>query len=126
LASLAYQLGFDADVVWNDESNTDLRNLRSDPNILLPGDILHIPDQADRASPPITLATGTTNTFMAHSPPIQFTVRFSDPGYASQAFTVPELPDLTGQTTGADGTVTLSVPVTLSIVTFVFSDVGGA
>ncbi len=30
---LAHSLGFDADVVWNDDKNSELRALRSDPNI---------------------------------------------------------------------------------------------
>ncbi len=50
LATLAYRFGFDADVVWNDPKNDDLRKLQSAPNILKPTDILYIPERA-RAPP---------------------------------------------------------------------------
>jgi hypothetical protein len=39
LALLAYKFGFDADAVWNDPKNADLRKIRSDPNMLWPTDV---------------------------------------------------------------------------------------
>ncbi len=47
LLKLAHKFGFDADSVWSDPSNSALRTLRSDPNILSPGDILYIPTPPD-------------------------------------------------------------------------------
>ena len=120
LASLAYQFGFDADTIWNDPMNAPLRQLRPNPNTLYPTDVLYIPDPN---VPPATktLATGTTNAFVADVPTATLTLQMSDPSFASQAYSVQELPELTGLTTDANAIATLSVPVTLTTATFVFA-----
>ena len=43
LSSIAAQHGFDWKIVWDDGANADLRRARKDPNVLHPGDIVHIP-----------------------------------------------------------------------------------
>jgi hypothetical protein len=127
LAKIAFKFGFDADSVWNDPSNDDLRTLRPNPNLLFPGDVLYIPDQDD---PPVThsLVTGSTNAFTApDSPTVTVTQTFvgaDSSVYASRAFAVTELEDLTGLTTDGDGTATFPVPVSLDRVTIVFTDSG--
>jgi hypothetical protein len=52
------------------------------------------------------------------------TIRFADTSLASQAFTVTELPDLTGKATTSDGTATFDLPVTLDSFTIVFTESG--
>lgn len=42
--SLAERYGFFPDTLWDAAENKDLRELREDPNILQPGDVVHIPD----------------------------------------------------------------------------------
>jgi hypothetical protein len=42
--SLAEQFGFFADTIWQDPGNAALRNIRPDMDILMPGDIVVIPD----------------------------------------------------------------------------------
>jgi hypothetical protein len=121
LLNLAYQFGFDADTVWNDPQNAQLRqdgHLSQDPNILNPTDMLYIPDQKPPAM--TTLTPGTTNSFVANTLTTTITLQISDPTFASQAYTVQELPELTGLTTDANGTVSFSVPVTLATATIVF------
>src|SRR5882724_8132013 len=44
VSSIAYSRGFFWETLWNHPSNAALKNARKDPNILNPGDILHIPD----------------------------------------------------------------------------------
>jgi N-acetylmuramoyl-L-alanine amidase len=124
LARIAFQFGFDADAVWNDNKNADLRAIRPDPNILWPTDVLYIPDQVDKQPNMLNVDTGTTNTFTADAPLVKVSVRFSDAGCASKAFSVPELPSLTDLTTGGDGTATVSIPVTLEVFHIVFTDSG--
>jgi hypothetical protein len=121
LALLAYKFGFDADTVWNDPQNAQLRqagHLSKDPNILYPTDMLYIPDQ----KPPVmtSLTTGATNTFVSTAPTTNITLQISDPTFASQAYAVQELPGLTGLTTDANGTATFSAPVTLETATILF------
>ncbi len=123
LLSLARQFGFDADTVWNDPANADLRKLRPDPNILWPTDVLQIPDPN---APPATksLVAGTTNAFVSDVPTVSITVTFTDASLASQAFAIQELPDLTPPPTDASGKLTFSAPVTLQTATIVFTDAG--
>jgi|HubBroStandDraft_2_1064218.scaffolds.fasta_scaffold40481_3 hypothetical protein len=125
LLQLAYSLGFDADSVWNDPTNSDLRTLRSNPAILFPGDLVQVPTAPP--SPPATLVTGSANNFTSSPPTVTLTQTFAAADgtpYASMAFTVQELPDLTGQTTDGNGTATLEVPVTLDTATLTFTDTG--
>jgi hypothetical protein len=126
LAKLACQFGFDADTVWSDPKNADLRKLRSDPNLLWPTDILYIPDQVNKQPVLKSLTTGTTNTFVSDTPTVTVNLKFADAELASQPYTIPELPQLTGLTTRADGTATIAMPITQRVVTVVFTSDGTA
>ena len=121
LLQLAHAFGFDADAVWNDPQNEGIRRLRSDHNILAPGDVLYIPEQASKDPDVKGLTTGATNSFVSNAPTVKVSVQFSDAELASQACVLGELPDLTGLMTDVTGTLTLDVPVTLSIVTVKFT-----
>ena len=57
LSRIARQFGFqDFNTIWNDGQNARLKQLRQNPNVLLPGDILVIPDKQLR-----TEGRGTDN-----------------------------------------------------------------
>jgi hypothetical protein len=125
LLKLAYTFDFDANTVWNDATNAGLRQIRSDPNILLPGDVLYIPDQVDKEPAFKSLVTGGTNTFTSDVPTMTLTHQFAgdDPTtYASKAYTVEELDDLTGLQTNENGVATFPVPLTLETATITFTD----
>ncbi len=129
LALLAYQFGFDADMVWNDPKNAQQRDrgqLSQDPNILNPTDVLYIPDQN---VPPVmkSLTPGSTNTFVSDVSTLTLTPQFvgADPAtYASKAYTVQELDQLTGLATDENGIATFKAPVTLATATLIFTDTG--
>jgi hypothetical protein len=60
LTNIVYEHGFrDADRVWNDPANADLRGQR-DPNVLFPGDELFLPDFGERQA---TIGTGAIHPF---------------------------------------------------------------
>jgi hypothetical protein len=122
LAALAHRFGFDPDTVWKHDKNTELCRTRPNPNILLPTDVLYIPDQVEE---PVMhrLALGTTNTFVSEAPCVSITIRFLDEALASQDYTVEELPHLTGLATD-DGIASFSIPVTLPSFTIAFPDSG--
>lgn len=126
LARLAYVFGFDANQVWNDPANDDLRKLRPDPNMLCPTDILYIPNQAAATPPMPSLATGQTNNFVSDAPTVKISIKFSNPSRASQAFTISELDSLTGLTTDSGGAASFSVPVSLEVFTVVFTNDGAS
>src|ERR1700722_13430648 len=77
LAKLAYTFGFDADAVWKDPANADLRKIRSDPNMLWPTDIRYIPDPVVPAG--TTLTPGSVNSFVSTSPTVSINLKFTDP-----------------------------------------------
>jgi hypothetical protein len=66
LSSIAFQYGFFPDTVWNDGGNSALRNLRKDPNVLLPGDVVHIPDKRIKTE---SRPTGKTHRFQRKGVP---------------------------------------------------------
>jgi hypothetical protein len=67
------------------------------------------------------LTTGTTNTFVSTPPTVTVTVQFADPAFASQPFTVTELPDLTGLSSDGRGIVAFDAPITLTTATVTFT-----
>ncbi len=50
LSSIALGYGFKPDTIWNHGDNADLKALRVDSNVLLPGDVLSIPDLRVRST----------------------------------------------------------------------------
>jgi hypothetical protein len=127
LAALAHQLGFDADTVWNDPSNAQLQQLRPNPNILFPGDVLQIPDPPAQPVAGTSLTPGSSNSFVSDAPTVTISVTFAggDPTtYASKAYTIQELAGLTGLTTDGSGLVTFQALVTLQVATITFTESG--
>ena len=55
LTSIAFEHGFDWKTLWNHPNNAKLRDARKDPNVLLAGDVVHIPERNPKQ---LTLATG--------------------------------------------------------------------
>jgi len=45
LDSIAFQYGFFPETLWNHPSNSELKQKRTDPNVLCPGDVIVIPDK---------------------------------------------------------------------------------
>jgi len=49
LSQIAEKYGFrDFKTIWNDPGNVELRKLRDSPNVLLPGDVVHVPDKRQK------------------------------------------------------------------------------
>jgi hypothetical protein len=52
LSGIAEQFGFqNIDTIWNHPNNAALKQLRKNPHILFPGDVLFIPDKTDKNAP---------------------------------------------------------------------------
>lgn len=73
VASIAFQYGFYPDTIWNREENAPLRQTRENPNVLLAGDLLFIPEKT-RGS--VTVATGARHVFRRRGVPEIYRTRF--------------------------------------------------
>jgi N-acetylmuramoyl-L-alanine amidase len=128
LAQIAYEQDFDADSVWQDSANDEIRKLRPDPNILFGGDVLYVPDKTNTDPKAHSLAIGSLNSFAAPpAPTAKLCIHFrsgSKAAHPSMAFVIEELEELTGLSTDGDGVATIQVPVSLAIATLRFVDTG--
>jgi hypothetical protein len=123
LLGLAAAGGFDAETVWNDPANADLKKLRVTYNILWPGDILQVPDPDPSWTP---VQTGTTNAFTTgeHKPlTISHTFKRGDAPMANKKYrTLGGTSDDASKTTDDQGKATFDVPVEADSVQILFED----
>jgi hypothetical protein len=115
---IAHRLKLDAQTIWNDPKNADLRKLRSSPNVLGSGDILYVPN-ATPSPQWLPLETGQSNAFKARMPVVNVSVQMKDQGkpLANAPCTVRELPALQGLSTDGQGMLKLSVPLLQQVLT---------
>jgi hypothetical protein len=108
---LAHLMGFDADTVWNDPKNEELRRRRPHRDMLAPGDLLFVPD-APAAGPEIE--SGGTKRYKAAVPTVHLEVLLHDgqTPIADEPYVIEGLgPEQEGQT-GGDGKIAFDAPVT--------------
>jgi hypothetical protein len=91
LSTVALSRGFDPQTVWEHGDNADLRERREDPNALMPGDALFVPELEEKEEP---VDTDTLKTFQLSVGPIRLRVRLTRHGEArpGEAYTL-ELDD---------------------------------
>jgi Putative peptidoglycan binding domain len=123
LRKIAVANAFDADTVWADPANADLKKLRVTYNLLLPGDVVQIPDGTPAGTP---LDTGATNTFTAAAAkPCTIThafVRGGVPVANATYWLVGSVDDSTSKTTDGNGMATFDVPADADSVQVRFQD----
>lgn len=105
MESIAYRYGFFWETLWNAPENASLRELRAnDPNALLPGDVVHVPDLRVKS---VVRATGARHVFRRKGVPSVLNVRLLDDAQprANLAYTVIAAGRTVTGTTDADGWV---------------------
>jgi hypothetical protein len=109
LDKIAHALRFDADKVWNDPANAELKKQR-DPDVLLPGDILQVPEVEPQWLP---FQSGVTNRYVATIPKASVRLTFkNDKGpLANEPYAVLGLASTQEGTTDGDGGLVLTIPV---------------
>ena len=60
LTSIAAHYGFSVDMIWNLADNATLKDKRKDPNTLVPGDVVVIPDRREKV---VSCETAKTHRF---------------------------------------------------------------
>ncbi len=109
LAQLAHRMGFNADEVWDDPANAELKRLR-DPNLLYPGEVLYVP-AASRDPAPIT--SKAANAYVAAVPKttVRLTFEDADGPLAHEPYVVEGLGPFDERATDGNGVVVLELPV---------------
>jgi hypothetical protein len=108
LTALAYARGADPDQIWNAPENAKLRELRKNPEILAPCDIVYLPPAPEPRWHKVKL--GQVNTFVSDAPRIEILVKLPD--FAGASYTADcDGVSLDPGCVGADGTLSCSVPV---------------
>ena len=77
VSSIAFEYGFFPDTIWNDPSNTQLKNNRQDPNVLYQNDVVVVPDKRLRQE---SGETGKRHCFRRKGVPEQFTLLLQEGG----------------------------------------------
>lgn len=73
ISSIAYENGYGPATLWDADENADLREKRGDPNVLLPGDKVVLPDKEMVTT---THATGKRYTFVRRGVPEKLRLQF--------------------------------------------------
>jgi hypothetical protein len=72
VSSIAETNGFFWETLWNLPENTQLKELRKDPNILLPGDLLYVPDKRPKE---VSEPTNQVHKFRVKNVPAKVKIR---------------------------------------------------
>lgn len=110
LVSIAEQYGFFWETLWNHAENRALRDRRSDPTVLLPGDVVFVPDREIKSH---VRPTGARHTFRAKNVPAKLNLRLLDEGgdpRAGLAYVLNVDGVETRGSTDGDGYVKASIP----------------
>jgi N-acetylmuramoyl-L-alanine amidase len=113
LSKIADQFGFFTIwPIWNHPKNEELRQVRGTPNVLLPGDVVHVPDRVTNV---VTRSTGSSHVFRVRTMDLLVRVVLLDSRFQPMPDVTCEL-NVAGPapatSTDAQGTVSKSIPKT--------------
>jgi len=123
LLKVAHLLGFDADKVWSDPKNAELKTKRKDPSMLKAGDILFVPDEPKKK---LKLNPKQSNTYVAHVPTVKVAVAVAHDNepLKNKKYVIEGLGDDTEHTTDGDGAIHIEAPVHVREVMVRFVETG--
>ena len=75
VTQLAHRLGVPPDELWSSAENDELRQRRSDRDMLQPGDVIQVPDREERR---VEIHAGATNRYRARVPKVPVRVVLRD------------------------------------------------
>ncbi len=110
MSSIAYGHGFFWETLWNLPENAGLKEKRQDPNVLMDGDIVRIPDLTIKQQPG---ATNQRHRFKLKGVPETFSMKLLDRDHkprANLAYTIVIDGDTRQGTTDGNGVLKQSIP----------------
>ena len=109
LSSIARDSGLFWETIWYHGNNAALRQQRKDPNVLLPGDQLYVPDLQTKL---VSCATDQRHTFVAKGSKVTIKIRLLDQDVprAGVPYTLHVDGALTSGQTDANGFVSEAIP----------------
>jgi hypothetical protein len=109
LTSIADLYGFTVDLVWDHADNAGLKEKRKDPNTLVPGDVVAIPDRREKL---VDCATAQTHKFKLSAPTAVFRLQLfeDEKALASQPFELKVEGETYSGTTDAQGFFEVIIP----------------
>jgi type VI secretion system secreted protein VgrG len=118
LTRLGWMHGFDADEVWDDPKNAELKGLRKDHNILAPGDVVYVPAKKKEGLP---VEKGGENKYAAKVPRVSvgFLLREDETPVSGEPYFVQGLGEPLHGTTSPEGQITVAVPVHVAEVSII-------
>lgn len=75
ISSIAFENGFFPDTIWNHPSNAALKEKRKDPNVLMPGDMVFVPDKRLKE---VREPTNQVHKFRLKTTPAKLRIQFMD------------------------------------------------
>jgi N-acetylmuramoyl-L-alanine amidase len=110
ISSIAHKYGMFPDTIWEDPENSQLKDKRKDPNVLMPGDVVYVREKEVKEE---SCATGQRHRFRRKGVPAKMRVQMQLDGKplsnVSFRLYVDGVLVKTGRT-GADGVIEESIP----------------
>jgi hypothetical protein len=110
VSSIAKKKGLFWETIWNDPNNKQIKDLRKDPNVLMAGDVLFIPNLRQNE---IECGTEEKHRFRLKGVPAKARYQFKDEEgepIANIAYTIDIDGSVTDGTTDGDGRIELAIP----------------
>ena len=109
ISSIAFEKGFFPDTIWDHPNNKELKARRKDPNILMPGDVVHVPDKRLKE---LSESTNQVYKYRVKNVPAKLSIRILFDGEPRR--NEPFVLDVNGQikhgSTDSDGNLTAFIP----------------
>lgn len=101
---IAHENGFFERTLWEHPANEELRKRRRDPNCLMPGDVVFVPDKRKREE---SCSTGRRHTFRQLGVPAKFSIQLMHGGVprSDEPYTIEIDGEKQSGRTGKDGVV---------------------
>ncbi|HEY8559093.1 MAG TPA: peptidoglycan-binding domain-containing protein [Pyrinomonadaceae bacterium] len=108
ISSIAFEHGFFPDTLWDHPDNARLKEKRKDPNILMPGDVVFIPDKRVKE---VSEATDSVYKYKLKGVPAKMILRllYSDEPLKNEPYTLDVDGKITEGKTDNEGKVRISI-----------------